>query len=213
MSGTNVNATKEAGEPNHGGNAGGKSVWYSWTAPSSGVVSIDTHGSSFDTLLGLYTGTSVAALTTVASNDDNPAGGTTTSKVRFTTTAGTTYQIAVDGYGGISGSITLNLSFAAGALPAPTGLTASNGTYADGVHLGWTAVSGATAYEVYRYRATTAPRRHRSMQQTSPARLDDTTATPGDHVLLLGHRKECLLHQRIQFRGDRLSGQHRAGQR
>ena len=26
-------ATKEPGEPNHGGNPGGKSVWWSWTAP------------------------------------------------------------------------------------------------------------------------------------------------------------------------------------
>src|SRR5213593_4436723 len=33
ITGTNVEATKEAGEPNHAGNAGGKSVWYSWTAP------------------------------------------------------------------------------------------------------------------------------------------------------------------------------------
>src|SRR5207253_7965025 len=30
--GSNVGATKEAGEPNHVGNAGGASVWYAWTA-------------------------------------------------------------------------------------------------------------------------------------------------------------------------------------
>ena len=180
VTGTNVNATKEAGEPNHGGNAGGKSVWYSWTAPSTGVVSIDTHGSSFDTLLGVYTGTSVAALTTVASNDDDPAGGTTTSKVTFTATAGITYQIAVDGYGGVSGSITLNLSFAAGALPAPTGLTASNGTYGDGVHLSWTAVSGATAYEVYRYASNDSTKATQVNAADITGRTyDDTATTPG----------------------------------
>jgi hypothetical protein len=180
VTGTNVNATKEAGEPNHGGNAGGKSVWYSWTAPSTGVVSIDTHGSNFDTLLGVYTGTSVAALTTVASNDDDPAGGTTTSKVTFATTAGTTYQIAVDGYGGVSGSITLNLSFSAGALQPPTGLTASNGTYSDGVHLSWAAVSGATAYEVYRYTSNDSTKATQvNASDITGTTYDDTATTPG----------------------------------
>ncbi|MDB5330308.1 MAG: hypothetical protein JWP03_1459 [Phycisphaerales bacterium] len=110
--GSNSGATKETGEPNHGGNAGGHSVWWSWTAPTSGTVTIDTLGSSFDTLLGVYTGTSVSALTTVASNDDRPACGTATSKVTFAVTAGTTYQIAVDGYGGVTGSITLHLTLA-----------------------------------------------------------------------------------------------------
>ena len=35
-SGSNVDATKEAGEPDHGGDAGGASVWYRWTASDSG---------------------------------------------------------------------------------------------------------------------------------------------------------------------------------
>ena len=33
--GSNQNASKEVGEPNHAGDAGGKSVWWSWTAPSA----------------------------------------------------------------------------------------------------------------------------------------------------------------------------------
>lgn len=106
--GSNVNATKETGEPNHGGNTGGKSVWWTWTATQNGTVTIDTSGSSFDTLLGVYTGSSVGALTTIASNDDS--GGGTTSSVTFSATSGTTYQIAVDGYGAASGNITLHLS-------------------------------------------------------------------------------------------------------
>jgi len=48
-----VNATKEPGEPAHAGNDGGASIWYSWTAPSTGNVTITTEGSSFDTLLGV----------------------------------------------------------------------------------------------------------------------------------------------------------------
>src|SRR5436190_22680746 len=48
--GTDVNATKETGEPFHAGNRGGRSVWFKWTAPTNGVVRIDTLTSSFDTL-------------------------------------------------------------------------------------------------------------------------------------------------------------------
>ena len=36
VNGFNWNADKEAGEPEHAGNPGGASVWYSWTAPESG---------------------------------------------------------------------------------------------------------------------------------------------------------------------------------
>jgi uncharacterized delta-60 repeat protein len=108
VTGTSLGATKEAGEPNHAGNAGGKSVWWSWTAPVSGIVSVTTFGSSFDTLLAVYTGTALPNLAVIASNDD--AGGGNQSAVVFTSVAGTTYQIAVDGYFGDAGSISLNIT-------------------------------------------------------------------------------------------------------
>ena len=103
---TNANATKEAGEPNHGGHPGGKSIWYSWTAPSTGPVALDTCGSSFDTMLAVYTGTAVGALTTVAGNDDGTCG--LQSSLSFAATAGTSYRLAVDGYAGAAGSVTLH---------------------------------------------------------------------------------------------------------
>ncbi len=95
--GSNVTATKEPGEPDHAANVGGKSVWWSWTAPASGTVTISTCGSDFDTILGVYTGTVVNALESVASDDDF-CGFASGSQVQFTATANTTYQIAVDGY-------------------------------------------------------------------------------------------------------------------
>ena len=103
---TNANATKEAGEPNHSGHPGGKSIWYSWTAPSTGPVALDTCGSSFDTMLAVYTGTAVGALSAVASNDDGSCGYQ--SSLSFAATAGTIYRLAVDGYGGATGSVTLH---------------------------------------------------------------------------------------------------------
>jgi hypothetical protein len=40
---SNTGATKEVGEPDHLGNPGGSSVWYSWTAPASGRVTLSTN--------------------------------------------------------------------------------------------------------------------------------------------------------------------------
>jgi len=116
VTGSNVGATRETGEPFHASYVGGASVWWSWTAPGPGTVIISTAGSSFDTLLGVYTGSLVSELTEVASNDDD--GGLRTSKVQFDVVEGTTYQIAVDGIGGSSGSITLSIELGP-LLPPP----------------------------------------------------------------------------------------------
>ena len=112
VTGANTGATRETGEPLHAANRGGHSVWWTWTAPTSGTVTIDTIGSNFDTLLAVYTGGSVSGLTAVlnGSNDDSPAGNTQTSRVTFAVTAGTVYQIAVDGYNGLAGNIAMHLS-------------------------------------------------------------------------------------------------------
>ena len=102
--GSNLRATRQPGEPFHAGNRGGKSVWWSWSAKESGYAtvstarSISTNGFELDTLLGIYTGPAVNALTEVASNDDDPGSDTLTSKVTFRVTAGATYHIAVDGF-------------------------------------------------------------------------------------------------------------------
>src|SRR5439155_4522138 len=110
--GSNVGAASEPGEPLHAGKLGGRSVWWTWTAPSSGFVTVSTSGSSFDTLLGVYTGDPVNSLSVVASNDDDPNGGTS-SKATFNAIAGTAYQIAVDGYQGASGNINMNVALIA----------------------------------------------------------------------------------------------------
>ncbi len=107
--GYNVGAGKEPSEPNTTSNPGGSSVWWSWTAPTNGTVTIDTIGSSFDTILGVYTGNTLAGLNKVASDDDS--GGNQNSKAVLNVTAGTTYQIAVDGFDATDGTITLHVSF------------------------------------------------------------------------------------------------------
>ncbi|MBS0631493.1 MAG: matrixin family metalloprotease [Verrucomicrobia bacterium] len=130
VTGTNVGATREPGETNHVGVAQGHSVWWKWTAPSSGSVSVSTYGSNYDTVMSVYTGTAVNALTLVGENDDEEPsaqfsgpGRKRTSLVTFNAVDGVTYYVAVDGWGNISnnaipysGAITLTVNFG-GAVP------------------------------------------------------------------------------------------------
>ena len=108
LTGSNAYATREPGEPNHAGDAGGHSVWWKWMAPAGGAATLNTIGSDFDTLLAVYTGNSVSNLSQVAANNDS--GGSLTSAVIFNPLSGTNYWIAVDGYEGATGAIVLNLS-------------------------------------------------------------------------------------------------------
>ena len=106
-SGGNVGATMEASEPVPSAQPlSTGSVWYKWTAPASGSATFDTIGSDFDTILGVYTGTSVSSLMEVKSDDDS--GGNRQSKLTFDAVSGTTYRIAVYGYSGDFGDIILN---------------------------------------------------------------------------------------------------------
>jgi len=120
----NVGATKESDEPNHAGNAGGKSIWYRWTAPAPGTVSVNTCGADFDSLLAVYAG----QFTPVASDDDNKLCGTPSqqSAVSFNAVGGTQYWIAVDGFDAASGNVQLTLSGTADQ--SPTGGGTGTGT-------------------------------------------------------------------------------------
>ena len=94
------------GEPSHAFQAS-HSVWWTWTAPFTGTVVVDTHGSGFDTVLAVYWGQSVGSLREIVSNDGLSYPGTLTSEVVFDVTAGGKYRIAVDGYGAETGDIVL----------------------------------------------------------------------------------------------------------
>ena len=107
MTGSNIGATGEIGEPNHHDSSNPlASTWWQWTAPFSGIAEFNTLGSEFDTTLALYSGTALDALTKHASNDDFNGRA---SRVRLAVVAGRTYRIAVDGYAAAQGFITLNL--------------------------------------------------------------------------------------------------------
>src|SRR5262249_49725994 len=109
VTGSTIGATLEPGEPLHRGYYGGSSVWWRWTSPGPGYVTIDTINSSFDTLLAVYQGTSLTNLVEIASDDNS--GSNYTSLVNFHTKSNLVYAIAVDGYDGDAGDIQLRVRF------------------------------------------------------------------------------------------------------
>ena len=134
---TNAGASKETGEPNHAGDAGGHSVWWSWTAPRSGLVYFYACGPAVGTVLAVYTGDSVGALSEVASA---PADIHCGSDLRFRASAGQTYHIAVDGAGGAIGGFYLQKSTL-----APPNDEFENATPLSGLSAEASGVSGATS--------------------------------------------------------------------
>lgn len=104
--GSNELATAEPGEPEHAGSSAARSLWWRWTAPTTGDATFSTVGSSFDTRLAVYAGASIAGLQPLAADDDS--GGSGTSQLSFVASAGTVYSIAVDGKGGGRGNVTLS---------------------------------------------------------------------------------------------------------
>ena len=175
--GANIGATKEPGEPNHAGNPGGKSVWWTWNPVSGAPVTISTAGSTFNTVLGVYTGSTASNLTMVAS-DINSLGGTNRSQVTFTPNPCATYQIAVDGLWAASGYITLSINqaptslFISGPTTGPNGFQFTvqgdpNQIYAidaspdltNWVQIGFVTNGCSTAIPVTDISATNAPKR------------------------------------------------------
>ena len=108
VTGSNVGCTSETGEPAQSGTI--NSAWWSWTAPRRGILTVDTNGSALDTFLTLATGSAVNSVTVLAQNDDNGSGGTW-GRIASDVSAGTQYQIAIDGHSGNTGTFLLNVSF------------------------------------------------------------------------------------------------------
>jgi hypothetical protein len=130
LAASNIGATTECGEPviaSEGvGTNTGATVWYSWTAPFDGRFAFTTDGDrSLDSVLAVYTGDAIDALTLIGSDDDSgeifTPSGIGPAKVVFDAGEGATYRIAVGGYN--SGAATFQLNWA----PVP-----ANDDFADG---------------------------------------------------------------------------------
>lgn len=115
-------ATFDVGEPRHDGKPGGHSLWVVFVPTQSGTASILTQGSTFDPVLAVYTlepgnpgDAFFSRLKLRASNDDtppNPGGqGRLEAAAQWVANKGQAYYIALDGYGGRTGTSRLSLAF------------------------------------------------------------------------------------------------------
>ena len=202
--GTNTFATKEVGEPSHANVATAtNSVWWKWTAPTAGIVRFDTLLTSFDTVLAAYTGSAVNALTEIESNDDY-ATGILKSLISFTATSNTTYSIAVAGYNGTNGTITLDWLFvplnSLTTLQNGIPVTASGSRYSN-AHFKIAVPSGASnlvittsggladqdcdLYVLYGVPASTDFYTYKSDFAGNTEQVSVTTPLPGDWYLIL----------------------------
>ncbi|QQE66990.1 hypothetical protein GFS31_36950 [Leptolyngbya sp. BL0902] len=156
--GSNVGATHQAGEPIHDPNVAilpqvtqeslNNSIWWQWTATTTGLITVDTLGSSIDTVLAVYTGGAVNSLNQIAFND-NISGSNLQSRTTFTAVMGTTYYFAVDGVGSATGDVRITLNTAPQIAPNQIFSIAENsangttvGTVAVNEPVTWSIVSG-----------------------------------------------------------------------
>ncbi len=96
--------------PSCGGTPTGHNVWYTFTSATSGIASISTQGSNYDTVLSIY---AAATLTEIGCSDD--VLGSRTSRLDLGLSSNTRYLIQVSSFGSSSGgSLSFSFSFAGG---------------------------------------------------------------------------------------------------
>ncbi len=108
---TNIEATREPGEPSHGGGALGRSLWYQWTAPTDQKVQVSAYSPQVHPVLAVYTGSSVNSLNLIGqSRLSGPTLGNLNPMVEFEASEEVTYHIALDTTGFERAEITLSLT-------------------------------------------------------------------------------------------------------
>ena len=129
---------------------GQASVWFRWTPPSAGTVSVNTFGSSYDTTLAVVTGTTANPVI-VGINDDALDG--LQSEVIWQAERNTEYRIRVAGYDGASGSYSLNWNIDSACQPpnALAGPVPESGAtdVGESVRLEWDQLAAARREVIY----------------------------------------------------------------
>jgi len=114
VNGNTTEATREPGEPPHRSPEDSTTVWYTFIAPSTGTMTVDTHGSRIDTVVAVYRGRRYANMRRpLALNDDHDAQDPfyhLTSRVTFPVVQGRLYSVVVAGFMGAEGSYRLWLT-------------------------------------------------------------------------------------------------------
>jgi photosystem II stability/assembly factor-like uncharacterized protein len=139
---------------NSGGHPNGayNTIWYKYTPLFSANLNVDTNGSSYDTVLSIWT-FSAGSFVNVACNDDVTPGVNLQSQLaNVPLTASTTYYIMVSSFGppdvnpiALGGRSQLNFLYNNGRNPAPT-ITTINPTTANSGDPTFTLTVNGTAF-------------------------------------------------------------------
>ena len=86
-----------------------QTVWYQYTPAADETVTASTLGSSYDTVLSVWTGTP-GDFVDVACNDDIDFPTTVQSEVTFTATGGVAYHFMVTSFFGNGGDLSFNMT-------------------------------------------------------------------------------------------------------
>jgi len=121
------------------------SIWWKWTAPTSGLINATTTGSAIDAIVAVYTGTSLTNLSSVSNTESTT--GESSSSFTFTASAGTTYYFAVDGVNDQQGAVQLTLNVPPQITEPGSPLTVSEGA-GDGATVGTIAVSKPVTWSI-----------------------------------------------------------------
>ena len=160
ISSSTIYATSEIDEPAHATFPADHSVWFSYTSPETGTLDLNTVDSNFDTVLAVYNGSSVNNLNVVTFNDDQKIGQVLTSAVQFPVTQGQMYRIAIDGYNGAVGDVTLNWQLTFAIEPNPPLNVAAMTSRSHQAEVSWdppTHSSNPAPFPVDSYTVTASP--------------------------------------------------------
>lgn len=181
---SNTVATREPGEP-PAYNGSTRTMWLRWVAPASGTCVIHTYGSSFDTVVAVFTNDppyleSISNLGLLAQNDDS---SNLQSRVEFQALEDVPYQIRVEGYGADAGAIMLTQILATRAphiVTHPQNLLTVTGVTAT---FSFTAIATAPYTNQWRFNGTNLP------GATSPTLVISNVAPgkDGEYSVLVGN--------------------------
>ncbi|HEV8325430.1 MAG TPA: hypothetical protein VG389_27725, partial [Myxococcota bacterium] len=111
----NGDPTGNFGVCNSDGGTVGKDIVFYYYATLGGFLTVDTQGSSFDTIIYLKSGCNpncAPPSDCLACNDDhNFTTGSWSRVYRYPVVANTLYYVVVDGYGTAEGNVQLNVAF------------------------------------------------------------------------------------------------------
>lgn len=110
VTGSTAEATND-GVASCGSSVYSPDVWYRFTAPEDGKISVDTLGSSYDTVLSAYASCPGVPSSELACNDD--ASGLQ-SRIMLSVATGEEYLIRISGFDQASGDFVLNVFRAGG---------------------------------------------------------------------------------------------------